>query len=77
MISQLLNRHTTLPVQIPHRAEMSKSADIAIVVNAITCVHPHDPLAIHEIELPPLEDDEVEVRVEYCGICASRKIDLC
>jgi D-arabinose 1-dehydrogenase-like Zn-dependent alcohol dehydrogenase len=56
---------------------MSESADIAIVVNAITCVHPHDPLAIHEIELPPLEDDEVEVRVEYCGICASGKIDLC
>lgn len=43
------------------------------VVHAITCIHPFQPLTVTEIELPPLKDDEVEVLVEYCGICASGK----
>jgi D-arabinose 1-dehydrogenase-like Zn-dependent alcohol dehydrogenase len=51
-------------------------AALGIAVSAVTCLQPHEPLVIQEIELPPLGDDEVEVRVEYCGICASGKINF-
>jgi len=40
-------------------------------INAWTCSAPNEKLEKQTITLPPLQSDEVEIKVLYCGICHS------